>query len=164
MTVQERQALVRDFHRKMNEPISDAPEPPDKAQAVLRAKLIIEEALELAAALGVTVHMPVNSASPGIFEGDVSMDRLEFFSTGQPNIVEAVDALRDLEYLIHGTELVLGVTEVTDETFLEVHRSNLDKEPVHYGEKAIKPVGWRLPDIAGALRKKYPKKALLFRR
>jgi len=163
MNVQERQALVRDFHRKSGEPINDAPEPPSRVQAVLRAKFIIEEALELAAALGVTVHMPTNSDNSGAFEGDVFIEKLEFLVTGQPKLVAAVDALRDLEYQIHGTELVLGVCDVTDETFLEVHRSNMEKEIVNYGEKAAKPTGWKPPTIAKILRKRFPKKALLFR-
>lgn len=153
MNVQERQALVRDFMRKIGEPASDTPELPDERRAALRVALIMEEVLELASALGVDVE--ANRASV--------MTRP---SGRQVNLVEVVDALRDIEYHIHGIELALGVHEATDETFLEVHRSNMDKEPLGEGEcrKVTKPTGWKPPDIAGVLKKKYPRKALLFRK
>ena len=167
MNVQERQALVRDFHRKSGEPINDAPEPPDALQAVLRAKFILEEAFELAEALGVHIELTL---SDDPYEGEVIevyFGRLEFCPSGrQPDIAKAVDALRDLEYQIHGTELVLGVHTATDETFLEVHRSNMEKQIVDSSPdgKALKPPGWKPPNIAGVLRKVFPKKALLFRK
>jgi predicted HAD superfamily Cof-like phosphohydrolase len=163
MTVQERQALVREFHRMNDEPVNDAPELPSPEQAALRAKFIMEEALELINALGIDVHLPVCD-EPGPFDGDVIIDRLEFLHTRDPDFVAAVDGLRDLEYQLHGAELVLGVCEATDATFLEVHRSNMEKQHVHYGDKALKPAGWKPPRIAEALRKTYPKKALLFRK
>jgi predicted HAD superfamily Cof-like phosphohydrolase len=155
--------LVRDFHRMTSEPINDTPELPDDAQAALRVELLMEEVLELAEALGVRVHLVI-SENPGPYEGDVHFDRLRFINEGEQSLVEAVDALRDMEYLIHGTELVLGTTEVSDDTFMEVHRSNMEKQPVHYGKKAIKPRGWKPPQIAALLRKRFPKKALLFRK
>ena len=163
MNTKERQMLVREFHRMTGEPIHDTPEPPDDIQAVLRVSLLVEEVLELAEAFGVQVHLPI-SPNPGMGEGDVSIGRLEFHNVGQPKLVDAVDALRDIEYLVHGTELILGVHDVSDETFLEVHRSNMEKQPVDYGEKAIKPRGWKPPKIAEALKRAFPKKALLFRK
>ena len=160
MNVQERQMLVRDFHRMTGEPIKDAPEPPDEAQAVLRAKLVLEEALELAEALGVIVMTPVRDSGEASV---VDVERVEVYPYKKPNLVAVVDALRDLEYVIHGTEIALGVADVTDETFLEVHRSNMEKQPVDYGKKAIKPAGWKPPKIADVLRNRFPRKALLFR-
>ena len=162
MNVSERQILVSDFHRMNSEPINDAPEPPSDEQAVLRAKFIMEEALELIDALGVQVHLPI-SDHPGMAEGDVDIGRLEFHNVKEPNLVAAVDALRDLECHIYGVELVLGVHSVSEETFLEVHRSNMDKRRVACNEKAMKPPGWKPPRIAEILRKRFPKKALLFR-
>jgi predicted HAD superfamily Cof-like phosphohydrolase len=165
MNVQERQALVRDFHRKSGEPINNAPEPPDNVQAVLRAKFVLEEAFELVESLGVQVELTLNDEPYSGEVIDVYFGRLEFCASGrQPDLVRAVDALRDVEYQLHGTELVLGVTEATDDTFLEVHRSNMEKQIVDYGEKAVKPPGWKPPQIAEVLRRTFPKKALLFRK
>lgn len=172
MNIQERQALVRDFHRKSGEPINDAPEPPDDTQAVLRAKFILEEAFELVEALGVRVIHRVCVDREIRTDDGFAADILDFEllrlepTSRQPDLVAAVDALRDLEYQIHGTELVLGVHAATDETFLEVHRSNMEKQIVDSSPdgKAVKPRGWKPPNIAGALRKAFPKKALLFRK
>ena len=155
MNVQERQALVRDFHRMTGEPINETPAPPDRVQAELRVALLVEEVLELAKALGVKVTAMLEN-------GQIHIATQALIE--QPDLVEAVDALRDIEYLVHGTELVLGVQSATDETFLEVHRSNMGKQPVAYGEKAVKPKGWRPPAIREVLRKMFPKKALLFRK
>jgi len=163
MNVQERQALVRDFHRMTSEPINSTPETPDTIQASLRVALLVEEVLELAEALGVRVHLTI-SPEPSSYEGDIHFNRLRFINEGEPKLVDAVAALRDIEYLVHGTELVLGVADATDETFLEVHRSNMEKKPVDYGKKAVKPPGWKPPQIAAVLRKRFPKKALLFRK
>jgi predicted HAD superfamily Cof-like phosphohydrolase len=163
MTVQERQALVRDFQRKSRESTKDAPELPDTAQAVLRAKFVLEEALELCAALGVDVELHVTALADQTCDVPVSLTKLVLGSRGPANLVEVVDALRDLEYHIHGTELALGVADATDETFLEVHRSNMEKQRVDSVEKAVKPRGWKPPRLAKVLRKVFPKKALLFR-
>lgn len=164
MSVSERQSLVRDFHRKSGEPINDAPELPDKSQAVLRAKFILEEALELVAALGVEVLLPVVDDGD-VHVGYVEMDHLEFHAQFQPDLVAAVDAVCDLSYQIHGVELVLGVADVSDAVFQEVHNTNMAKQIVASSPdgKAVKPPGWKPPNIAGILRKAYPRKALLFR-
>ena len=163
MTVRERHLLVREFHKWGDEPINDAPELPDTKQAKLRIRFLMEELLELASALGIAVHLPI-VGNPGPFAGDVTIRKLEFLSEGEASIVKAVDALRDLEYQLYGTELVLGTHEASDDTFLEVHRSNMEKERVDSSEKAIKPNGWKPPQIAAVLRKMFPSKGLLFRR
>lgn len=162
MTVRERHLLVREFHRWGDEPVNDEPEMPDIEEAKRRIRFLMEELLELASAFGIAVHLPVVE-SPGPFAGDVTINKLEFLKDGEMNIVKAVDALRDLEYQLYGTELVLGTHEASDETFLEVHRSNMAKERVHYSEKAIKPAGWKPPQIAEVLRKLFPSKGLILR-
>lgn len=69
--------------------------------------------------------------------------------------VEALDALMDLLYVVHGAVVCMGVDG--EHFFNEVHTSNMlklgeDGKP-HYREdgKILKPEGWRPPDIAGEL-------------
>ena len=162
MNTGERQLLVRSFHTMTGEPINDAPEPPSRLQAVLRAKFVIEEALELVEALGVDISLEVPDRI-GIRRHPITHDSLHFVPEREPNLVKSVDALRDIEYQIHGVELVLGVHAVSDDTFFEVHSSNMEKKSPGVGEKAVKPRGWKPPAIAEVLRKRFPRKALLFR-
>lgn len=169
MTVQERQALVRDFCRLAGEPFNEAPEPPSQREAVLRASFLLEELFELFEALGVRaiyrtcIDRPIRSPD-GFDEDVIKADSLRIEANGeQPNLVEITDALRDLEYHIHGAELSFGVQDASDDTFLEVHRSNMEKRFGCGGDKAVKPSDWKPPRIREILRKLFPKKALLFR-
>ena len=86
-----------------------------------------------------------------------------FRPTGPVNFTQAVDAMRDLEYVIHGTDLVLGTSDAAEETFEEVHRSNMDKmSGSSNGAKAIKPPDWKPPRLGKILRRIFPKQRLLF--
>src|SRR4051812_31492614 len=90
------QDLVGEFHSNFcPEQLSDTPRLLDKPMRKLRLKLIREETDELEAALKA---------------GDM---------------VAAADALADLEYVVHGTSLSMGIT--TRPLFMEVHRSNMSK-------------------------------------
>lgn len=158
MNIQERQSMVRDFQRKMGEPTGDTPAVPDKVQAELRVKWILEEVMELSEALG--FHATATTLDDDQF--DIVLQP----NGEQVNMVEVVDALRDIEYHIYGIELILGIHGASDDTFREVHRSNMDKEPLGSGEqrKVTKPKNWLPPRIGTILRNLYPRKALLFRR
>ena len=171
MEVRERIALVIDFERRLGvDVIRRTPAVPAFEELAHRACLVLEEALELCAALGVDVtHVGVGQADPTAQpHTSVTPIRtsgvLRYQAVKPPNLVEAVDALRDLEYVMYGTEATLGVQEVTDETFLEVHRSNLAK--LESGEvkdgKPVKPAGWKPPQLRRILQRQFPKQALLF--
>ncbi len=162
MEVSERVALVIDFERRLGldalNIIRSVPEMPAPAELAHRARLVLDEALELCAALGVKVHRLSDDV-------DICKMPLKYKVQRQPDLVEAVDALRDLEYVIYGTEATLGVQTASDETFQEVHRSNLEKlesGKVKNG-KPVKPAGWRPPDLRRILQRRFPKQALLFR-
>ncbi len=68
-------------------------------------------------------------------------------------MVEFADACGDLDYVIEGARLTLGINgkPVAD----EIHRTNLAKVggPIRDDGKRLKPEGWTPPDIAGELRK-----------
>lgn len=71
------------------------------------------------------------------------------------NLVEISDALADMEYIIHGTNLALGLNG--NAVFREVHRSNMaklgpDGKPLMRSDgKIIKPEGWQPPDVETAM-------------
>lgn len=156
--------MVREFQRRISEPTSSVPTEPGREHAELLALIVLEEALELCEALGVEVaaedahHGMILRAAPRKHG-----PRLVARATGPVNFVKAVDAMRDLEYSVHGTDLVLGTADAAEESFEEVHRSNMGK--VRNGGvavKATKPPGWQPPAIEEVLRRTFPKQRLVF--
>lgn len=74
--------------------------------------------------------------SPGIPDGkkiDLRMDLLREemneleTAANQDNIVEVLDALVDIQYILDGAILDFGLQDVFEEAQLEVHRSNMSK-------------------------------------
>lgn len=111
----------------------------------LRARLILEEALEFAQACSFTVTV----ADDGETQHGVFLDE-----TGDPpNYAEMIDALCDIKYVANGAACAMGVDLQPFED--EVHRSNMAKADggirVREDGKILKPDGWRPPDIAGIL-------------
>jgi predicted HAD superfamily Cof-like phosphohydrolase len=168
--------MLRDFHRRVKESANSVPTEPQAWHAALRAKLILEEALELCLALGVRVKVitMTGAALDMHEEAKLSTDAAADWSPGwnatqlraesPVDFVKAVDAMRDLEYVIHGTDLVLGTSEAAEETFEEVHRSNMGKQAGDgLGAKAIKPPDWTPPKLGKILRRIFPGQRLRFR-
>ena len=135
MNVKERQLMVREFCRHMNMETRDTPGKPPLTLVDQFFHKLREEVAELHEAAGVT---------------------------GKPlNYIELVDALRDVEYLLYGIELLFGVQDASDDSFMEVHYSNMTKTP-HNGVP-WKAEGYTKPKIGEALRRVFPKQQLLFR-
>jgi predicted HAD superfamily Cof-like phosphohydrolase len=88
---------VAEFHRTFNLPILPAPAVPPPDRCRLRVNLLQEELDELRTA---------------IEAGD---------------LVEAADALADLQYVLSGAVLEFGLGDRFREVFEEVHRSNMSK-------------------------------------
>lgn len=67
------------------------------------------------------------------------------------NLVEAIDGMCDLLYVVYGTAVSFGVE--LEPFFYEVHRSNMAKEggAVREDGKILKPAGWQPPRIAEML-------------
>ena len=127
--------MVREFHEAFDHPVRTTPNA-NVPERVLRMNLIWEEVHELAAALGLAY--------------DSIMD--DWFDIGaSADTVEVADALADIDYVVQGAALVFGIPQ--DDTFAEVHRSNMAKVggPVREDGKKLKPPGWTPPDIAGVL-------------
>jgi len=88
---------VRAFHEAYGLPIKDAPDLSDLRTNALRIELLREELEEFKEALD------------------------------NNDIVEALDALTDIQYVLDGAYLSLGFHLIKDSAFAEVQRSNMSK-------------------------------------
>lgn len=140
------QEMVRDFHRAIGQEIS--PNVPMLRQPMLRASLVIEEAMETAFAL-------VGSTSATMLVQRILLDLQQKSARSEisdrPNIIEAIDGCIDTLVVTYGTLEAIGVD--AEPFFDEVHRANMTKAtgPVRADGKRLKPEGWTPPDIGGVL-------------
>ena len=116
---------VAEFHRSFGLPVSETVNISDGKVNQLRINLLQEELDELKEALA---------------DGD---------------LVEVLDALTDLQYVLDGAVLSFGLQGVKDAAFNEVHRSNMSKlgadgKPIYReGDgKVLKGPDYFKPDIA----------------
>ena len=139
------QDSVTTFHEAFGATVGTYPELRDRE---LRAKLILEEAVETVAAMG--FHVQAEIADPGRFSyDDPNADVLASFdkSFDKPDFIETIDGLCDLLYVIYGAAVTFGID--LDEFFEEVHRSNMAKVggTTRADGKVLKPEGWTPPDL-----------------
>lgn len=114
---------VHAFHVKFGQHHPEAPAEMPASIASLRKKLVLEEATELVLAI----------------------DRGE--------LDEQLDACVDLLYVVVGTVVSLGMTNVLEEAFERVHHANMQKvlTPSRHESKRdsahdiVKPEGWKKP-------------------
>ena len=118
-------------------------------ERLLRARLVLEEAIELADALGVIITLP--EGSDGILRAKTFETHLDEFA--EVDLVEALDAIVDITYVNKGTASTLGLNP--DSAFEAVHFSNMAKvgpdELVVRDPKTgkiLKPEGWVPPTQA----------------
>ncbi|MDE2996782.1 MAG: hypothetical protein OXT73_08620 [Bacteroidota bacterium] len=135
---------VKEFMQKVGQDTPEGAIEPDSKVRILRAKLILEEALETVEALGVTVHHQGH---------EITEEGLEYDAPNPFDLKEVVDGCADISVVTIGTLIAIGVD---DEPVLEeVDASNLRKfGPGSYRRedgKWMKPPGWTPPDIMGAI-------------
>lgn len=125
---------VQEFHESFGLPVKDTPDISDEKTNRLRINLLAEELEELQDALAA---------------GD---------------IVEVLDALTDLQYVLDGAYLSFGLQDVKDAAFAEVHRSNMSKlgadgKPVRRESdgKVLKGPDYFKPDLARFIAPEYLK-------
>jgi predicted HAD superfamily Cof-like phosphohydrolase len=152
---------VMEFHKAFRQPINTIPHVPSTEHVRLRLRLIKEEFIELfeacATANGWKRHDATKHNRAEIERASSILSAvIARVEASDVDLVELVDAMADLDYVVEGSRLECGVNgpAVAD----EVHRSNMaklgpDGNP-NYREdgKVIKPTGWTPPDIAGVLR------------
>jgi predicted HAD superfamily Cof-like phosphohydrolase len=121
------QKMVREFHEKFECTINDKPTVPSFEDRRLRAKIILEEALEtINRGLGIEVFICDHGELKGVWN-----DRLRFeegceFSKGwEPNLSQIADGCADLNYVVNGTAVTCGID--LEPIFAEIHRSNMSK-------------------------------------
>lgn len=88
---------VREFHETYGLPVRPAPDIADPRTNALRIALIVEELEELKEALE------------------------------QGSVLETLDALIDLQYVLDGAFLSFGLHDLKETAFAEVHGSNMSK-------------------------------------
>ncbi|PCI98885.1 MAG: hypothetical protein COB14_07245 [Alphaproteobacteria bacterium] len=116
---------VQEFHETYGLPVLDAPHISDEKTNDLRINLLAEELDELKEALE------------------------------QGDMVETLDALIDLQYVLDGAFLSLGMAHLKTPAFDEVHRSNMSKlgadgKPIRRESdgKVLKGPDYFKPDMA----------------
>ena len=120
---------VKKFHETYGLPVKDAPHITDEKTNALRINLLQEELDELSEALA------------------------------NNDIVEVLDALTDLQYVLDGAYLSFGLHHLKDTAFNEVQRSNMSKlgedgKPIvrESDGKIMKGPNYSPPDIAQFLK------------
>lgn len=144
------QSRVETFMKMAGQVLPDKPTIPDAKVRELRVRLLLEEVLETADALGVKVSLS------GQFDSDppLSFDEFIFTATDDVDLVWAVDGLADISVVTVGALSALGVADMA--ILEEVDRHNLGKfGPGSYKDengKWRKPPGFVPPDFASVLR------------
>ena len=142
---------VREFMQKVGQATPSLPVVPDEKTRLLRAKLILEEAIETIRAMGVGVRLRETGGQEGVVT--VDPHELSFYINGEVDLEAVVDGCADVSVVTIGTLIAFGVD---DEPVLEeVDQANLRKfGPGSYERddgKWIKPPDWTPPDILGVL-------------
>ena len=114
---------LTEFNEAFEIPYSEEPTLGQQKMAELRIRLLEEEVAEYAQA---------------VRDGD---------------LVEVLDALGDIAYILAGTILNHGLQVVIDDAFSEIHRSNMEKlvdgKVLKRGDgKVIKPDDWIAPNLS----------------
>lgn len=139
---------VMEFHKVSGQVDPKIPTIPNDEKIRLRARLISEEFIE---------------ALESLFVNDILLTTIknnlnELISTSKIDVdlVEFIDALGDLDYVIEGSRLAFGI--IGEPIANEIQRSNMSKFPNgvvlrRADGKIIKPESWSPPDIKKELLK-----------
>lgn len=123
------QTGVREFMKLAGQPTPNEVVEPSRSSRELRARLILEEALEFAHASGISVFCGMEK---------ISLDKLKIMCDGEYNLTEAMDAVSDTLYVTYGAAVDCGidVEPIND----EVWSNNLSKFIDGYRDESGK---WR---------------------
>ncbi len=119
-----------------------------------------------------TVYNCVSCEKPNLTNKAVNDFRVNFLqeeldelkeALANNDLVEVLDALTDLQYVLDGTYLSFGLQVAKQPAFDEVHRSNMSKldengHPIirESDGKVLKGPNYSKPDLAKVLRETYP--------
>lgn len=109
---------VREFHMAFQCPIVYYPTMPPDDRRILRAKLIMEEAIETVNAMGFGVYAEGSVA-------ELTPKSFELVDDYKPDLVKTAKELSDLRYVVDGSNLEWGIPQ--EAVLMETHRSNMSK-------------------------------------
>lgn len=144
------------FHRTYGHPVAEhGVQVPAPLTRLLRFKLLFEEVMEFGRAVGIA---GLADKTDEEFKSELREATNDFAIIDNVcNLIEAADALADIDYVTQGANLVFGFpAEAVAE---EVHASNMSKldengNPILAADgKVVKGPYYRPPDIAGVLRR-----------
>jgi len=146
------QKRVEEFMTLAEQEVPLAPTIPDEKTRILRAKLILEEALETIHALGILVYV---RSDPQGFAVQVCSEEIKFDPNRlKPDLEQIADGCADISVVTTGTLLACGIADEALQH--EVDLNNLAKfSPGGYRRddgKWVKPPDHPVPDIAGILK------------
>jgi len=145
----EHQQRVEKFMEGAGQKVRHKPEIPTAEERILRARLILEEALETVYALGIGVQANVEENDPILGIGDLTL----WDGCGEPDLAEIADGCADIAVVTTGTLSSCGIADKSLQE--EVDNNNLEKlAKGHRDEhgKLVKPEGHEPPDIRRILR------------
>ncbi len=154
------QQKVEKFMRLAGQECPSQPTMPDAKTRVLRAKLILEEAFELIEkGLGINIKAPPISLPGPSGPYVIHADQLTLDPIREPDMIELVDGIADLNVVNIGTAISSGVAmaylqDLVDENNLAKfgpggYRS--DGSDGNPAGKWVKPPGHKPPDIVSAI-------------
>jgi len=156
-------SLVKQFHETFKHPVATEPTPNTLKHRRLRVALIAEELGELCQALGVPMEISVFPVEEGERRNDADirncMGVVRWVGPDEiccpdhkVDLVEAADALGDLDYVVQGANLVFGFQGPL--IVEEIHTSNMSKlgadgKPIwDENGKVVKGPNYCKPDVA----------------
>jgi len=149
-------ARVREFFTVMGQELPERVSVPDDKTVQLRAKLVVEETLELVESLIADDWKPGVCSVLSPFETTKwlrdALNRLLVEAELSVDLPAFADACTDIDYVVEGARLAFGID---GEPIMKlVHEANLKKlgGPIRESDgKRLKPEGWQPPDVEGAL-------------
>lgn len=154
----DRQADVAAFVRKFGQHQETRPGFPPQEVLDMRVRLIAEEFCEFLRACGYEyrVEVALHAYAPTVCNENTFTH--EGVKRGnecihERNLPAAADGLIDMEYVILGTHVAMGID--SNPLWAAVQAANCAKEggATRHDGKILKPENWVAPDIAGELRK-----------
>lgn len=146
----EHQHLVDRFMLMAGQAVPITPQNPEPGVRKLRAKLILEEALECIRGLGVDVHVSFDTTAVSVTNQEST---LVFHEKEKYDIVEVVDGCCDIKVVTTGTLSAFGINDLKPQELTDMN--NLAKfGPGGYRRddgKWIKPPGHKAPDFLGEI-------------
>jgi predicted HAD superfamily Cof-like phosphohydrolase len=147
----EYQRRVERFMREAKQIVRLWPDQPREDERILRAKLILEEALETCQALGVSIVLRVPDQDGGVDLHPVREEDIVFNVSADFNLVDAVDGCCDVMVVTLGCLSCLGVGDVhVMNAVLDANDAKMTG-PIREDGKRLKPEGWQPPNIEGEL-------------